>query len=85
MDALYELSNNKNYDATTKLKLSYNILNSASKFKYFKPCMKQYLTNRVRSRFLRIDSAEWDIAIFLPVEQFSVSKQTVWKESRNAV
>jgi len=37
MDSLYTLSNNKNNDDSTKLKLSYNLLNNASKFRYFKP------------------------------------------------
>jgi hypothetical protein len=67
MDALYEISSNQRYDETTKLNISYKVLNSASKFQNFKPCVKHYLTKQFRSRFLYIYPSEWDIAIFLPV------------------
>lgn len=83
MDALYELSTNERYDERTKLELSYDVLKSASKYKYFKPTFKKYLNAHVRSRFIEVNSAEWDIALFLPVERFEgMSKQQVWKESR---
>ena len=86
MDNLYELANNKRYDETTKLKLSYDILNGASKFKHFKPCIKQYLLSQMASRFLYIYPSEWDIALFLPTEQFQkATKQQVWKDSKQTI
>jgi len=86
MDALYDLSTNERYDERTKLELSYDVLRSASKYKYFKPTFKKYLNAHVRSRFIEVSSAEWDIALFLPVERFEgMSKQQVWKESRKKV
>ena len=51
MDALYDTTTNNKFDANTKLKISYDILNSASKFKWFKPAFKHYLNKHVRSRF----------------------------------
>ena len=86
MDALYETANNKRYDESTRLKLSYDVLKAASKYKEFKPTYKKYLTSQVRSRFIEINASEWDIALFLPVERFEkASKNTVWRDSRNAV
>ena len=86
MDALYETSNNKRYDESTRLKLNYNVLKAATKYKEFKPTYKKYLTSQVRSRFIEINASEWDIALFLPVERFEkASKNTVWRDSRNAV
>ena len=86
MDALYDVINNDKYDDTTKLKLSYEILNSASKFKYFKPCIKRYLTAQMRSRFLHIHPTEWDMALFLPLERFDgATKQSVWKDSKKLI
>jgi len=86
MDALYSITNNKKYDESTKLKISYNILNSASKFKLFRPTIKRYLNEKVKSRFLFINPTEWDIAIFLPVERFSkASKEVVFNASRKMV
>ena len=86
MDALYSITNNKKYDESTKLKISYDILNSASKFKLFKPTVKRYLNEKVKSRFLFINPTEWDIAIFLPVERFSkASKEVVFNASRKMI
>jgi hypothetical protein len=86
MDALYDVANNSRYDETTKLNLSYSMLNGAAKYKYFKPCVKRYLTNQVRSRFLYIYPSEWDIALFLPLERFQgASKAQVYKDSRSII
>lgn len=86
MDGLYTITNNKKYDQTTKLRISYDILNSASKFKFFKPTIKRYLNEKVKSRFLFINPTEWDIAIFLPVERFSkASKEVVFNASRKMI
>ena len=86
MDALYETSNNKRYDESTRLKLNYNVLKAATKYKEFKPTYKKYLTSNVRSRFIEINASEWDIDLFLPVERFEkASKNTVWRDSRNAI
>lgn len=86
MDALYDVTNNKNFDETTKLKMNYQVLNSASKFKYFAPCVKHYLTEHLRSRFLYVYPSEWDIALFLPLERFQgASKQKVWAESKKLI
>ena len=86
MDALYDTTNNKNYDETTKLKLNYQLLDSASKFKYFKPCVKHYLTDHLRSRFLYIYPSEWDIVLFLPLERFKgANRQKVWADSKKLI
>lgn len=83
MDALYGVVSNMRFDQTTKLKISYKILKGASKYKYFAPCVKHYLDEHVRSKFLKIESVEWNIALFLPVEQFQKkSKQQVWNQSK---
>lgn len=83
MDALYSVANNKKFDENTKLKISYDILKSATKFKYFKPCIKRYLSKHLRSRVLKVFSSEWDIALFLPVHQFEkANARAVWKDSR---
>lgn len=87
MDALYDITNNKAFDETTKLKLNYNLLNGASKYRYFTPTVKHYLTDHMVSRFLYIYPAEWDMALFLPLERFQtngkrISKEKVWAESK---
>lgn len=86
MDALYTLANNQSQDDTTKLRLSYQILSRASRFRYFQPCVKHYLNNHVRTRFLWIPADQWETALFLPLERFvGATKQQVWKDSRRMV
>lgn len=83
MDALYETSNNDRYDTSTKLKFSYQTLNKAAKFKYFKPCVKQYLFSHMQSQFMYVHPSEWDVALFLPVEKFKkASKTQVWAATK---
>jgi hypothetical protein len=86
MDALYTVTNNQLYNETTKLKLNYDILNGVSKFRYFKPTIKHYLSDHLTSRFLYVYPAEWDMALFLPLEKFQkANKQEVWKDSRKII
>lgn len=81
MDALYETASDSRYDAGTRLKINYSILSKASRFKLFKPCLKHYLSNQIRSRFMQIDSVEWDIALFLPLQRFVGSVSKVYQDS----
>lgn len=86
MDELYNITNNKRYDETTKLRMSYQTLNAASRFRYFKPCVKQYLFSQMQSKFVYIYPSEWDIALFLPLERFSkASKTEVWAQSKKLI
>jgi hypothetical protein len=82
MDALYTAMNNQRLDRTTKLLISYRILKQASKYRYFRPCIKRYLSSHVQSRFIRIEPTEWDMALMLPTERFvKARKQRVWQDS----
>ena len=86
MDELYGLTRDNRYDENTRLRISYNVLNGAAKYKYFKPCVKHYLTPHVKSRFLEVYAAEWDIALFLPTERFVGSnKRAVHADSRKMI
>ena len=86
MDALYNLVTDKRYDENTKLRLSYNVLKSTSRFRAFKPTIKKYLRSQVKSRFMKIDSVEWDMALFLPLQKFQkATAEKVYRDSRNAI
>lgn len=82
LDALFETVNNKKYDQTTKFRISYEILNQAAKFKYFKPCVHKYLYSQVKSRMIEIPIDEWAYTLFLPIAKFTgASQRQVWDES----
>jgi hypothetical protein len=74
MDALYGTLNNNAYDVSTRLNISYKILKEGGYNQYVKPCVKRYLNNHVRSRFLYIAPDEWEVALMLPTHNFLSSK-----------
>lgn len=86
LDSLLDYTNNKKYDETTRFRLSYNLLQRAARMKYFKPCIKHYLNDQVRSRFARVPAPEWEIATFLPTADFQKgSKSKVYSDSRRMI
>jgi len=86
LDSLLEITNNKKYNDSTKFKMSYELLQGAAQFKYFRPCYKHYLANHVRSRFALVPAPEWEIAAFLPTADFQkMSQAKVHKISRGMI
>lgn len=86
MDQLHTITNNRKYNNTTKLRISYELLAKASRFRYFKPCVKHYLFEHVQSKYLKIEPWYWDFAMMLPTEQFRKADiDTVWNQSRSQV
>lgn len=82
-DSLVDLTNNKRYDESTRFKLTYDLLKSASKMRFFKPCYKHYLYSQIEGRVAMVEAPAWEMALFLPTEQFRKSTKTaVWKDSR---
>lgn len=86
MDALYDTITTKELDENTRLKISYNILQQAAKYRFFKPCIKRYLISHVKSRFFYIEPTEWEMALFLPLDRFVGSnKSRIYRDSRNRI
>jgi hypothetical protein len=86
MDSLYEVATNNRFDESTKIRASYGILNGAAKYKEFKPTVKHYLSSHIRTRLVYVNPAEWDVALFLPLERFEKASRTkVWADSRKII
>lgn len=86
LDALLEITNNNKYDESTRFNMSYKMLMSSSKLKYFKPCFKHYLTQHVKSRLARVAAPEWEIATFLPTASWEkAGASSVYTASRRAI
>ena len=68
LGSLSKFATNKKFDEKTRIAASYQILKKAGIS--FQPCLKKYLLQQIRSRFLYISPEEWNIAIYLPVESF---------------
>ena len=82
-DKLLETTNNNKYDETTKMKVRYNLLKSVSRFPGVKPCYKRYLYSQIERMPVKVEAPEWEIALFLPTEQFAkANKRQVWADSK---
>jgi len=86
MDGLLDTVNNQKFNEDTKFKINYQILNSVKNLKYYKPCFKHYLTRHVESSVTMVEAPEWEIAMFLPSEQFrKMNARKVWAQSRKMI
>lgn len=86
MDALYEITNNKKYDQTTKIRLTYSLMKSTSKFKPLGPCIKRYLYTHVRSSFMEIYAPEWDAVLMMPLAKWNnASARVVYSDYKSKV
>lgn len=82
MTRLMQFASNKNYDETTKLRYSWELIAGVAKFKDAEACVKHYLKDHVKSLYIEVPGADWHTAMMLPVERFVGSnKNTVWGDS----
>jgi hypothetical protein len=83
LDKFSNTLTDKNFDEDTRFRINYDYIRRASSASEARPCIKRYLFENVKSRFLEINSDEWDIASLLPVEDFfGAAKEIVFNESR---
>lgn len=86
LDKLTDTLTNDKYDESTRFRARYNLLSSVRKFKEFQPCFKHYLSSQIDSKIVLVQPPEWEIAIFLPTEQFVKAKKTqVWQKSAKII
>jgi hypothetical protein len=75
--------NTRPIDEKTKIDLSWRLLNSSAKYAPATACVKHYLSNHIRTRFLKINFSDWITASMLPVENFKKAKKDkVWKDTK---
>ncbi len=80
------LLNTKNLNENTRLRISYQIIKNATKFHHALPLIREYKAKYIRSRMLEVHPRDWEIALFLPAEQFRKrGKQTIWAITRKEI
>ncbi len=86
LDKLTDTLTNDKYDESTRFRTRYNLLSSVRKYKEFEPCFKHYLSSQIDSKIVLVQPPEWEIAIFLPTEQFMKARKTeVWQKSAKTI
>jgi len=82
MKKLLPLAIYNDEDEIKRIRITYPILDASNRYKEFRPCIKKYLYGHVKSRILAVEPQEWDIALYLPIQQFRKQPvATVWQES----
>jgi hypothetical protein len=75
--------NNRRMDETTRIRLSWRLLESSVKFETARACVKHYISEQLQTRLMKIPYPDWIIASQLPVERFiGAQKATVWRDTR---
>ena len=77
---------NDNYDETTRLRLSYDLIKGTSRFAETMPLIKRYHKKGIRSKIIQVLPDEWVIAAFLPTENFvGAGRVKVWTDTRRKI
>jgi hypothetical protein len=80
------LATDENMNERTRINISWQILNSSSKYLSATACVKHYLTDHIKTRFLKINFSDWITAAMLPIESFrKEQKEKVWRETKRKI
>ena len=67
-------------DGNIRFKLQWQFLKDFAKYPEVQVCIKHYLFDHVKSRFLKIHPKDWAAALFLPCERFKKeNQQSIWR------
>lgn len=73
-------------DRVSKIKVSWEILQAATKDKYIKHSVKQYLFSQLKTPISKIEGDHWKLTINLPFEKFrKATKSQVWRDSERKI
>ena len=79
LNALETVAYSNRTDVSTKLKLSYQVLQTIAKNKKFEKCIHRYLFTHFKTPLKKIHSDNWIVALLLPNEMFTgATAKQVW-------
>lgn len=85
MSGLLELAMSMT-DKQRAQRLSWQLLNQASKYPGVQACVKRYLSSHVQTRFMRIHQDQWLAASMMPLEKFvGATSNQVYNDSRRKI
>jgi hypothetical protein len=85
---LSKLTLDKRITEESRIQISWQILNSSSRYAPATACVKHYLYHHLQSRFLKINFNDWVTAAMLPVERFKSAgnsqptKEKIWRDTK---
>ena len=82
MDKLMQFAITNEDNEPKRVRVTYDILSTTRSLREFRPCIKHYLNNHVKSKILTIHPTEWETALFLPTAVFvGAPLSKVYRES----
>jgi hypothetical protein len=86
LNKLFEYTNNDEFDDTTRMRMTWNILDSVTQLRASRAAVKRYLYSHVQGNALQVEPKYWDIAAFLPTQRFRGAKVLdVYADSRRKI
>ncbi|HIJ11898.1 TPA: hypothetical protein HA278_07615 [Candidatus Woesearchaeota archaeon] len=84
---LWNLRNEEDATEDTRLKIGYQLIQEALRFRYAKPCIKRYkYKNMEDSKLIKIPPRDWHAAMYMPMWNFKgKNARNVWMESRQQI
>lgn len=85
LQRILEFATNDRMDYTTRIKISWKIVQSFAKIEALQFCVKRYLWTHVRTPFRQVPPEDWGTVALLPIQHFvGVSNPAkVWAETFN--
>jgi hypothetical protein len=72
--------------SSTRMQLSWSLLQNANRFPGAEVCVKRYLYSHLQSRLLKINPVDWKTAVMLPIDNFvRASRLSVFTKSRRTI
>ena len=82
LDKLMDYADLNDNNEIMRMRVTYDILTASRSLREFKPCLKKYYYSHVQSKILAVQPNEWDIAAYLPIQQFKKAPVSeVWQDS----
>ena len=86
LDKMIDLTTSQPLTNTSRMSLTWRLLNNASRFPGVNTSVKRYLYSQMGSRLLKVYPKDWRKTILLPIDNFEKSSRTnVFRNSRSKI
>ena len=87
-DNLVKYLNDEEFDKNPKahFDISYPAIKASKQLAYYKPTIKRYYYENIRTKVTEVPPIYWKFMLFLPLERFKNQiKENVWKDSKRKI
>jgi hypothetical protein len=86
LDRMMKYISDETIGETTRMQLTWKLLNNAARFPGVNVCVKRYLYNQIGTRIMKIYPRDWRKTIMLPIDTWEkASRNEVFLDSRSKI